>query len=119
MNEKLREKIFDLVTDPPCHQGHNYCEFWDVQGHYCWLKNMHPDSKKCGLLDQILALIKPVKLRRLSDEEITDINHPFGCEDTCQNESIGCEDCVKRMVALAQLDQVKKDNPDVEFEEGI
>ena len=52
MSEQLREWIFPLATDPPC----RICEFWDTQGHYCFLKDMHKDSKKCVLIDQILSL---------------------------------------------------------------
>ncbi len=54
-----RETIFDIVTDPPCHYcnvsvGRKVCEFWDVQGHYCFLKDIHSDAKKCLLVDKIL-----------------------------------------------------------------
>ncbi len=49
--EELREEIFNLVTDPPC-PG---CGFWDYQGHSCFLGSMHEGTKKCGLLNQILA----------------------------------------------------------------
>jgi hypothetical protein len=52
--EKYREEIFGLVTDPPCRK----CDFWDVKGHYCWLRNMYPDSKKCELLGQIITLLQ-------------------------------------------------------------
>ena len=52
MISKFKEAIFDLITDPPCRN----CEFWDVQEHYCWLKNMHPTSSKCELINQILDL---------------------------------------------------------------
>ena len=52
--QEFKEKIFDLVTDPPC-RG---CEFWDRQGYYCFLKDMHELSTKCSLVPQILALIK-------------------------------------------------------------
>ena len=41
--------------------------------------------------------------RLLTDEEIDNISMPFGCESTCQNFDGGCDDCVKRMVAQAQL----------------
>jgi len=66
--DKVREEIFDLITDPPC----RHCDFWDVQGHYCWLKNMHPSSKKCELMNQILNIKVDDKttLRRLIEDEL-------------------------------------------------
>ena len=69
---KLREQIFDIITDAPCRK----CGFWDWQGRYCWLKNMHPDSRKCTLLDQILELMpkyEPVQLEALTDDELADL----------------------------------------------
>jgi len=50
--DEMREKIFELVTDPPCRK----CEFWDVQEHYCWLRDTHPNSSKCELMNQLLNL---------------------------------------------------------------
>ncbi len=55
---ELREKIFDMITDPPC--CGTECEFWDVEGYYCFLKDMHPNSSKCQLTDKFLALIQPL-----------------------------------------------------------
>ncbi len=52
MSDELREKVFDIVTDPPCRK----CEFWDRDGHFCFLKDIHKTTGKCALLDQILAL---------------------------------------------------------------
>ena len=55
MNEReLREKIFYLVTDPPCWK----CGFWDEDGHCCFLRITHEDMSKCKLITQILALLK-------------------------------------------------------------
>ena len=54
--EELRKQVFDLVTDSPCYVCGAFCEFWDMQGHYCFLKNVHKTSDKCPLIDQILAL---------------------------------------------------------------
>jgi len=55
-----REEIFDLVTDPPCHYtlengNHQPCELWN--GHFCSLRNLQEDIKKCKLVDQILSKI--------------------------------------------------------------
>jgi len=75
--EELREKIFDAVTDPPCRN----CEFWDVQGHYCYLKDLHPNTKKCRLLDQILAIIKQAGYVKLADDQsLPCITHRYGSE---------------------------------------
>ncbi len=54
MDEELREKIFDQVNDQTC----RVCEFWDWDGHYCFLKDMHQNSQKCRLVNRILALIR-------------------------------------------------------------
>jgi len=54
MSEEVREQIFDLVTDPPCSK----CEFWDREGHFCFLKDIHKTTDKCTLLDQILDLLR-------------------------------------------------------------
>ena len=40
----FREQVFDLVTDSPCYVDGAFCEFWDMQGHYCFLKNVHKTS---------------------------------------------------------------------------
>ena len=80
---ELREQIFDIITDAPCRK----CEFWDWQGRYCWLKNMHPDSRKCTLLDQILkpieAQYQPVQLEVLTDEEMFEIYSTEGLDSLC------------------------------------
>lgn len=54
----IREQIFNVVTDTPCKQ----CEFWDRQGHYCFLKDVHKDTAKCALLDVILSKLGSVDL---------------------------------------------------------
>ncbi len=54
IEQKLRDEIFDLVTDQTCKK----CEFWDWQGHYCFLKDIHQDTKKCKLLDSIITCIE-------------------------------------------------------------
>ncbi len=79
---ELREKIFDIVTDPPCRQGYKYCEFWDKVGHYCYLKNIHQDTKKCVLVDQIIALIEPL----IKDAEQRGIDTAITAyESTCES----------------------------------
>lgn len=65
MTDLIREGLFDLVTDPPCRT----CEFWDVQGHYCWLKNVHPDSARCWLMNQAFQFLKDNGMVRLSDNQ--------------------------------------------------
>ena len=50
---ELREKMLDLVADPPCRK----CEFWDMQGHHCFLISITESTAECGLLNQILALV--------------------------------------------------------------
>lgn len=51
--KELKEKIFYLVTYPPCHE----CEFWDSQARYCFSRDTHEAATRCRLLDQILALV--------------------------------------------------------------
>ena len=66
-----REVIFDIVTDPPCHHCEigiiRVCEFWDVQGHYCFLKDVHSDTEKCPLVDKILKAHNAVIREILAD----------------------------------------------------
>lgn len=67
-DKELREKVFDLVTDPPCHKHEGvWCEFWDRQGNYCFLKDIHKNTTKCELLNQTLALIKPPELKVMGE----------------------------------------------------
>jgi hypothetical protein len=75
-SEALREKIFNIVTDPPCHYWERtmgsyqrYCEFWDVQGHYCFLKDMHELPTKCKLLSEILQAIKEAGMVWLAEDQ--------------------------------------------------
>ena len=69
----LREDIFNIVTEPPCHYnemhiGRKVCDFWDIQGHYCFLKDLRQDIQKCALLSQILSLkINGITLRELEE----------------------------------------------------
>jgi len=56
--------------------------------------------------DKLMAELLSADIERLSEDEITDISHPFGCEDTCQNVNGGCEECVKIMVAKAAEDKL-------------
>ena len=49
--KELRSDIFCIVTGPPCRE----CEFWDVQGHYCFVEIVHFDGiDKCKLVDKIM-----------------------------------------------------------------
>ena len=52
---ELRRKIFDIVIEPPCKE----CDFWDRQGHYCFLDNTLERYKlwKCKLVARILKEI--------------------------------------------------------------
>ncbi len=74
--ERVKEELFNIVTDPPCH-GEEYCEFWDRQGHYCFLGDMHKDTVKCKLLDQILS-IKGICIKA-DDQSLPE--NPIGKED--------------------------------------
>jgi len=76
---ELRDLIFDAITDPPCRR----CEFWDVQGHYCFLESIHSDTKKCELLDQILDLIEQAGYVKLPPDSavLIGIHHLKEIED--------------------------------------
>ena len=59
LTELKREIIFNIVTDPPCHYcevgvGRKVCEYWDVQGHCCYLKDIHEGTGKCPLVKKIV-----------------------------------------------------------------
>jgi len=63
---KLGELIFDAVTIySPCRN----CDFWDRQGQYCYLKDVHPDTNKCLLVYQILKIIKEAGYVQLADDQ--------------------------------------------------
>ena len=66
-DQELREKLFDLVSDPPCHQGENLCRFWDRgYGDFCFLRECSlANVFDCTLLDQILALIETQGYRKV------------------------------------------------------
>lgn len=66
--ERVREKIFDLITDPPCRN----CDWWVVQERYCWLKDQHLDSSKCELINQILSISELAVLH--PDQEMPEID---------------------------------------------
>ena len=49
--DQLWDSIFEAVTKPPCRE----CEFWDSQGHYCFMEH-YPHAytmKKCPLVNKI------------------------------------------------------------------
>ena len=55
--EEMIDKIFYIVTDPPCKE----CEFWDVQGHYCFLEDIRKNSRdKCILTSNILKAFEDI-----------------------------------------------------------
>ncbi len=79
---ELRELIFDAITvHSPCRD----CDFWDRQGHYCYLKDVHSDANKCLLVYQILKLIREAGYVKLSDDQSLPKN-PYPRMTQCADE---------------------------------
>ena len=64
--EVITDKIFYIVTNPPCKD----CEYWDVQGHSCFLEGMHKNTNKCILTSHILKAFEDIGGVFITEEEL-------------------------------------------------
>ena len=125
MREKMQRKIPVLMRDMPC--SRLKCDFWDVQGHYCFL-DMEESDVECIMANEIEALI-PDKdtiireeqkrnsgaLRVLFEKGLT-LNDLIQAEDTMEEEYTNIVEQAKREAKqeiYRDLISIMKNSPDL------